>query len=93
MLPVATIRRRLVVSGRVKDPTFKTAYLAEARRLGVRGWALSRDDSRVDAVFEGEPDVVEAMIEWTRNGPAHAYVTGIEVVEEDPVGEAGFSVR
>ena len=80
------------MTGRVMHPTFKQSYLREAQRLGVRGWALSRDDDRVDAVFEGEPEAVEQMIEWTRTGPGHTYVTGVEVVAEDPVGEQGFAV-
>ena len=67
---------------------------ATQRRLGVRGWALSRDEERVDAVFEGEPEAVEAMIEWTRNGPAaHPFVTGVDVFDESPIGEDGFSIR
>jgi acylphosphatase len=87
------IRRRLVVTGRVVHPTFKEAYVREAGRLGVRGWALSRSDEQVDAVFEGEPAAVEQMIEWTRTGPAHAYVTSVQVVDEEPTGETGFSCR
>jgi acylphosphatase len=84
------IRRRLVVTGRVRQPSLKQSYQREAQRLGVRGWALSRNDERIEAVFEGEPEAVEQMIEWARSGPAHAWVTSVEVIEEEPAGETGF---
>jgi acylphosphatase len=44
-------------------------------------------------VFEGEPSAVQAMVEWARKGPPHAYVNKLEVIEEEPRGERGFSVR
>jgi acylphosphatase len=87
------IRRRVVVTGRVQGVFFRDSCEREANRLGVRGWALNREDGRVEAVFEGEPDAVEEVIEWARTGPAHAYVTNIEVVDEQPAGESGFQIR
>jgi acylphosphatase len=87
------IRRRVVVRGRVNNPLFKESYLAEAKRLGVGGWALNRENEWVEAVFEGEPEAVQQMIEWTRNGPAHAYVTSVTVDDEEPAGEDSFAVR
>ena len=89
----AVIRRRVIVTGRVDNPRFRESYLREAQRLGVRGWALNREDEWVEAVFEGEPEAVQEMIEWTRNGPAHAYVTSVEVQNEEPGGEQSFDVR
>ena len=89
----AVIRRRVVVTGRVQGVFFRDSCMREANRLGVRGWALNRDDGRVEAVFEGEPDAVEEIIEWARSGPAHAYVTNIEVVDEQPAAERGFQIR
>lgn len=58
-----------------------------------RGWVRNLPDGRVEAVFEGPPSDVEAMLEWCRTGPRHAVVTGVEVVTEPARGEAGFSVR
>ena len=87
------IRRRVVISGRVQGVLFRDGCQREARRLGVRGWVLNRDDGRVEAVFEGDPEAVDEMIEWARNGPAQAYVTKIEVKDEEPAAEAGFQVR
>jgi acylphosphatase len=87
------IRRRVVVRGRVQGVFFRDSCQREAQRLGVRGWVLNRDDGHVEAVLEGEPEAVEAMIQWARVGPLHAYVTGVDVVDEQPESLAGFEVR
>jgi acylphosphatase len=47
----------------------------------------------VEAVFEGEPDAVEEMVEFCRRGPSRAEVASVEVVEEEPEGLSGFAVR
>ena len=65
----------------------------EAERRGVAGWARNAGDCSVEAVFEGEPDAVEAMVEFCRSGPGHARVERLDVDEEEPEGLSGFSVR
>jgi acylphosphatase len=59
----------------------------------VSGWVTNREDGAVEAVFEGDAAAVQAMVEWARKGPAQAHVTKLEVIEEEPRGELGFSVR
>ncbi len=58
----------------------------------MHGWAANREDGTVEAVFEGEEDAVEEMVEWCRTGPRHARVTRVEVRAENPEGVAGFDV-
>jgi len=59
----------------------------------VSGWVTNREDGAVEAVFEGEPHGVQALVEWARYGPPQARVTNLEVIDEEPRGERGFSVR
>lgn len=87
------IRRRVVVSGRVQGVFYRDSCRREARRLGVAGWVRNRSDGTVEAVFEGEPQPVEAMIDWARSGPPQAAVRHLEVYEEAPQSLAGFEVR
>jgi acylphosphatase len=47
----------------------------------------------VEAVFEGDADAVEAMIEFCRAGPRGARVDRVDVTEEDPEGLVGFEIR
>ena len=35
---------------------------------------------------------MQALITWCGVGPPRAVVTGVEVTEEEPTGEAGFRV-
>ncbi len=87
------IRRRLVVRGDVQGVFFRASCEQEARRLGVAGWVSNRRDGAVEATFEGDDGAVEAMIEWARRGPPRATVDAIDVTEETPQGDRGFSVR
>ncbi len=81
------------VSGRVQGVWFRDTCRAEALRLGVHGWVRNRFDGRVEAVFEGHPDAVLTMVNWTQVGPRHAEVTGIAIEHEEPTGETGFTTR
>jgi acylphosphatase len=87
------IRRHVIVSGRVQGVTFRVRCRDAARSAGVAGWVSNEPDGTVHAVFEGEPDAVDAMVEWCRRGPPRAVVTDVEVTEEEPRGERDFSAR
>jgi acylphosphatase len=87
------IRRRVIVSGRVQGVFFRARCRDAARSAGVAGWVSNEPDGTVHAVFEGEPDAVDALVAWCRHGPADAVVTDVAVIEEEPLGEQGFGAR
>jgi acylphosphatase len=87
------IRRRVVVTGEVQGVGFRESCRRAAALQGVAGWVRNRGDGRVEAVFEGEPAAVEAMVDWCRHGPRWAAVSGVDVSDEPPEGDAGFHVR
>jgi acylphosphatase len=80
------------VSGRVQNVWFRDGCATEARAAGVDGWVRNLPDGRVEAVFEGAPDAVARLVEWCHEGPQRARVRRVEVREELPVDEQGFSV-
>jgi acylphosphatase len=86
-------RRRVVVRGRVQGVFFRDSTQREAERRGVAGWISNRADGAVEAVFEGDPETVEAMVEFCREGPRKADVERVEEHEEEPEGLSGFTVR
>ena len=88
-----TIRRRVVVHGRVQGVFFRDTCRREARRLGVTGFVRNVADGTVEAVFEGDPDAVSTMLDWVHVGPDQAQVSRVEVVVEEPAGLTGFAVR
>ena len=87
------VRQRVVVHGRVQGVFFRDTCRQQATAHRVSGWVRNRPDGSVEAVFEGEPQAVEAMTQWCRGGPAYAQVERVEVEDESPTGEHGFEVR
>ena len=87
------IRKHVVVHGRVQGVFLRDTVRRRARSLGVAGWIRNRADGTVEAVFEGEPEAVERLVEFCRSGPRGAVVDRIEVTEEEPEGLAAFGVR
>ena len=79
--------------GRVQGVFFRDSVRREAESAGVAGWARNCPDGTVEAVFEGEPDAVDRLVEACRRGPGHASVQSLDVAEEAPEGLDGFSVR
>jgi acylphosphatase len=85
-------RRHVVVHGRVQGVFFRDTLRSRARELGVTGWARNNADGSVEAVFEGLPRSVEALVEWSRRGPSRARVEHLDAIEEPVSGETGFRV-
>ena len=86
-------RRRVIAHGRVQGVFFRDATRQEAERRGVAGWARNTDDGTVEAIFEGEPDAVDGLVDFVRANPGHSSVSKVEVHEEEPEGLSGFEAR
>jgi acylphosphatase len=89
---VARERRRVIVHGFVQGVGFRFAVERAARTRRVSGWVRNRPDGTVEAVFEGEPSDVDALVEFCRRGPRGAEVDRVDVAEESAEGLAGFDV-
>ena len=86
-------RSHVVVHGYVQGVFFRDSCRREADKRGVAGWITNRPDGAVEAVFEGDPDDVAALVEFCRRGPRGADVGSVEETSEDPEGLTGFQVR
>ena len=73
--------RRLVIRGRVQGVWFRESMRLEAERLGVTGWVRNRADGSVEAVVQGAPQSVAAIVRWAGRGPEAAEVDAVEVSE------------
>jgi acylphosphatase len=89
---MAPTRKHVVVSGRVQGVFFRDSVRRLAAEQGVAGWVRNTWDGTVEAVFEGEPDAVERLVEFCREGPSGARVEDVEVSAEPPEGLVGFRV-
>ena len=85
-------RARVQVRGRVQGVFFRAETRARARSLGLAGWVRNCSDGSVEAVFEGDGERVQSMIDWCGRGPSGASVASIDVTWEEPRHEEGFAV-
>jgi acylphosphatase len=84
--------RNLRITGRVQGVGFRIHMERKARELGVTGWVRNRRDGSVEALVQGAPAAVDAMIAWARRGPASAVVSDVKITHGD--GEyAQFETR
>jgi acylphosphatase len=88
-----SIRRRLVVHGKVQGVFYRDSARQAARNEGVSGWAANRSDGTVEVVLEGAPDAVGSVVGYCRQGPSSAEVHSMDVHEETPEGLTGFQIR
>ena len=88
---MATVARRLNIFGQVQGVGFRYHFSERAQCLGIAGWVRRRGGS-VEAMIEGTPEAVEALLAWARLGPPAARVERIEVSEAEGAF-AGFELR
>jgi acylphosphatase len=87
-------RVHVFVSGQVQGVGFRFFTEAAAGKLGLTGWVRNLPDGRVEAVIEGPPDKLAALLDQMRKGPEHAKVDDLQVKDEPPTGEFhNFSTR
>ena len=67
------------VSGRVQGVCFRMETRRAARAFSVNGWVRNVPDGGVEAVFQGSPHNVQAMVEWCRKGPPLSRVMDVVV--------------
>ena len=84
----------MIVEGRVQGVFFRYHTQEAALRFEVKGWVRNRRDGTVEALFEGDKEKVDPMIQWCHRGPSEARVTKVHLNWEDYIGECdAFSIN
>ena len=66
----------------------------QAVRNNLTGWVRNLPDGSVAALFEGEEQDVEAMVQWCREGPPSAKVKELIAQPEEYRGEfSSFTIK
>jgi acylphosphatase len=81
------IRRRAIVRGLVQGVGFRASTREQARTLRVSGVARNLLDGTVEVEAEGDPQDVEALLAWLRQGPPWSRVERVDVSELSVTGD------
>ena len=76
--PLMQVTHHLRITGRVQGVGYRDALRTAALANGVAGWVRNRRDGTVEAVLQGAPGAVDAVIAWARRGPPAARVDGLD---------------
>lgn len=80
------------ITGIVQGVGMRFHALDEAGRLGIKGWVRNARDGSVEAVAQGDEDVVREFIESLRRGPGRvSQVVCNEISTNEEFG--GYIIR
>ncbi len=86
-------RVQVRITGRVQGVFFRAYTRDAANQIGVAGWVRNLPDGSVGAIFEGDSDRIERIIEWCYEGSPMGRVDLVEVLEEVYIGDFdGFAI-
>ena len=87
-------RLRAVVKGEVQGVGFRWSVQRQAGELGLTGYAENLPDGSVRVEAEGDPDRLDLLEAYLRQGPRWAEVESLDVQRAPATGEfRGFSAR
>ena len=69
----------IIVSGRVQRVYFRGYTKDEAQKHNINGWVRNLPDGQVEAVFEGEKEDIDKLINRVSKGPSYSKVTSLDV--------------
>lgn len=87
------IKTRVLVSGLVQGVFYRTWTQDKAYSLGLSGWVRNLWDGRVEAIFIGDKETVEEMINQLFQGPPASSVEKVEIVKKEKVSTDLFNGR
>lgn len=80
-------QRHIRVHGKVQGVGFRFFATRVARRLGLKGTIENLRDGTVEAIVEGEANLIDDWINEIREGPRYAEVTQVEQQVRDYTGK------
>jgi acylphosphatase len=72
---------KVIIYGKVQGVGFRNFIFLHAKKLNVKGYVKNSPDGTVEAVFEGDEDNINKMIELCKKGPERARVDKIDIKE------------
>jgi acylphosphatase len=82
-MTVARKTLRLVIHGHVQGVFYRDSMRRQAQHLAIAGWVRNRSDGAVEALVQGEPSAVDAIVRWAHRGPQHAQVERVDIKTDE----------
>ena len=73
--------KHLIITGRVQGVGFRYYMEYKARQFNITGWVRNRLAGSVEAMIQGTPENVAALIARAHRGPPQASVADVAVSE------------
>ncbi|ATP19554.1 acylphosphatase [Sphingobium yanoikuyae] len=87
------IARHLMILGQVQGVFYRNWTVETARSLGLTGWVRNRMDGSVEALVQGEADMVDHFVTLAQDGPPAAKVARIEAANAPVEALNGFEKK
>ena len=81
---------KIIISGLVTEVLFRNFIYKNTIKLNIIGY-VQNINNKVEAVFEGEQESINKLIELCQKGPSSAIVKDIKITEETVKNEKEFA--
>jgi len=82
----------IVVTGKVQGVFFRASTKAVADQMGIKGLVKNQKDGTVYIEAEGKPLMLDAFLDWCKEGPEKAVVEEVTVTEAEIKDFKNFDV-
>ncbi|MCB0583490.1 MAG: acylphosphatase [Phaeodactylibacter sp.] len=86
-------RYNLWIRGQVQGVWYRASARRKAVDLGLCGFVRNEPDGSVYAEAEGEEPLLQAFVQWCKEGPEMAQVEQVKVEEAPPRGCKTFDIQ
>lgn len=89
---MAKTRLNIIVKGKVQGVFFRESTKTVADHLGIKGLVKNEADGSIYLEAEGEKHQLDAFLDWCKEGPERAEVSGVETHEAGVKNYRNFEV-
>lgn len=82
----------IVVSGKVQGVFFRASTKAVADQMGIKGFVKNEKDGSVYVEAEAEQFILDAFIDWCKEGPEKSKVENVAVTDGEFKNFRNFEV-
>ena len=83
----------LIVKGKVQGVFYRASARKNAETLSITGWVKNVHNGDVEIMATGTENNLSLFIDWCRQGPGNAVVTGFIKTEEKETRFDSFTVE